>query len=83
MKYQCPTCKAIGEIDVELKTLTVEVTAGTIPTPSLGIRHHTSSFVFPSHADCEFNKPVDEINLSLLEKVDHVFKFETYRGVPR
>ena len=83
MKYQCPECKAIAEIDKEKKTVTVEVKAGKIPTPSLGTINPVSAFTFPSHADCEFNKPVDEIDLDLLEKVDHTFISKTYRGVPR
>jgi len=82
MKYQCPECKAIAEIDKEKKTVTVEVKAGKIPTPALGTMNPVSAFAFPSHADCEFNKPVDEIDLDLLEPVDHSFIYETHRGVP-
>ena len=81
--YKCPQCGAIAEIDKERKTVTVEVKPGKIPTPSLGTMIPVSAFTFPSHFDCEFNKPVDEIDLDLLEKVDHAFIYETYRGVPR
>jgi len=83
MKYKCPECGAIAEIDKEKKTITVEVQAGKIPAPSLGVMSSAKAFTFPSHFDCEFNKPVDEIDLDLLEEVDHVFLYETYRGVPR
>ena len=83
MPYKCKECGAIAEIDKEKKTITVEVQAGSIPAPSLGFMHSAKAFTFPSHFDCEFNKPVDEIDLDLLEEVDHVFLYETYRGVPR
>lgn len=82
MKYKCGTCGAIAEIDKEKKTITVEVKAGKIPDLTLGTRGSVSAFTFPSHPDCEFNKPVDEIDLENLVEVDHVFIYETYRGVP-
>lgn len=83
MHYKCPKCGAIAEIDKEKKTVTVEVKPGKIPTPALGTLNPASAFTFPSHADCEFNKPVDEINIEALIEVDHAFIYETYRGVPR
>lgn len=82
MKYRCPKCDAIAEVDKERKTITVEVKAGKIPTPTLGTLSPVVAFAFPSHPDCEFNKPVDEIDLENLIEVDHMFIYETYRGVP-
>lgn len=82
MMYKCCQCGAIAEIDKEKKTITVEVKPGKIPTPTLGTLNPQMAFTFPSHFNCEFNKPVDEIDLDLLEKVDHKFIYETHRGVP-
>lgn len=82
MRYQCPVCKAIAEIDKEKKTVTVEFKAVKLPTPALGTLNPPAAFTFPSHLDCEFRKPVDEIDLDLLEEVEHKFIYETHRGVP-
>lgn len=60
----------------------MEFKAGKIPEPVLGTMNLVSALTFPSHPDCEFNKTVDEIDLDLLEEVDHEFIYETYRGVP-
>ncbi len=74
MKYRCPTCKAIAEIDKGGKNITIEYPAPTFPKPNRTLRIGMQAAVsFPSHADCEFLKPVDKINISALEPVDVKF----------
>lgn len=82
MKYKCPDCGAVAEIDKEKKVVTVEVPAAKLTPPKLGSKTRVSTFTFPSHFDCEFNKTVDEIDLGKLEPVAQPFIYETVRGVP-
>lgn len=55
-KYRCPVCQAAADIDPEKKTVSVYLPRGTRNFPAIG------------HA-CELTKPIDEIDLSKLEKV--------------
>jgi len=76
-RYRCPTCGAIGEVDKENKTLTVQYEAPKIPEPNPQTGNRPVSFKYPSHLDCEFRKTVDEIDVSKLTPVDNVaFVFE-------
>lgn len=74
IKYRCPTCGATAEIDVDNKKTTIEYSGLTLPKPNRAMRiGMQAAQCFPSHGDCEFTKPVDEISLDALEQVDEDF----------
>lgn len=79
-RYRCLVCGAVAEIDLENKRMIVEPRPPKVPPARRG---HVvqAAFSFPSHGDCQFNKPLDKIDLSKLEPVDHAFAYEG--GVPR
>lgn len=79
-RYRCPVCGTVAEIDLEKRVLIMEPVSPKIPKPERGVKQ--VAYAFPSHGDCEFNKPVDEIEIENLIEVDHMFIYETYRGVP-
>lgn len=57
MKWKCPTCNVVADIDVEKKTVDLFLPRGTLSFPQIG------------HA-CELTKAVDKIDLSKLERVE-------------
>lgn len=73
-RYRCPVCKAVAEIDKGSKKMVIQPVPPKIPEPHRGA--FQVAFTFPSHADCEFNKPVDQIRLDRLEPVDSAFAHE-------
>jgi len=80
MKYRCKKCGAVAEIDLENKKIIIEPETMVPPPLTAGVARQIS-FGFPSHPDCEFAKPINEINLKNLEPVEvHEFAFE--RSVP-
>ena len=80
-RYRCRTCLAVAEIDLEKRTMILEPRAPNVPMPQAG-RVTQVAYSFPSHADCEFNRPLDKIRLDRLERVDtHASAYE--KGVPR
>lgn len=68
-RVQCPICKAEAEIDEKRKAIVIYLPPLKLPrtfaplTPPVCI-------CFPSHADCELAKPVDQIDLKKLVKVE-------------
>ena len=78
-RYRCPVCGAVAEIDKGNKKMVIQPVPPKIPKPHGGALQ--VAFSFPSHADCEFNKPIDEIQLDRLEAVESAFAHEG--GVPR
>ena len=79
MKYRCPTCEATAEIDVDNKRITIEYLGLKLPKPNRAMRFGMQAAqCFPSHTDCEFVNPVDEINLDALEQVEIDF---VHRGI--
>lgn len=80
MKYRCRKCGAVAEIDFENKKIIIEPKPMAVPSLT-GMVSRQISFAVPSHPDCEFAKPINEINLKNLEPVEvHEFAFE--RRVP-
>lgn len=67
--YKCPTCGATAHIDKKKKLLVIHVPPIKLPKT---FKPHSGplSFCFPSHFDCELGKPVNEIDLKKLEKVE-------------
>jgi len=57
MKYKCPTCEFIADIDKEKKTVHVYLPPGAQSFPAIG------------HV-CELTKAVDEIDPTKLEQVE-------------
>ena len=73
-RYRCKVCGAVAEVDKGNKTMIVQPAPLKIPQPRRGV--FQVAFTFPSHADCEFNKPVDQIRLDRLEEVKYAFAHE-------
>ena len=67
--YKCPTCGAMGHIDKKKKEVMIHPPPSKLPTKFDPYRP-PSSFCFPSHFDCELGKPVDQIDLKKLLKVE-------------
>lgn len=67
--YRCPVCKATAHVDVKARLLVLHLPAPAIPKNSKP-RTPPLSFHFPSHPDCELAKPVDQIDLQKLVKVE-------------
>ena len=77
MRYRCPVCGAVAEIDKKAKTITVEPKLMKVPEPRPGGLFGGFSVSFPSHPDCEFVKPVDRIVFENLEPAEeHIFRTE-------
>lgn len=57
MKYKCPTCNVVADIDVEKKTVKVFLPPEARSFPQIG-------------HPCELAKAVDQIDLSKLEQVE-------------
>jgi hypothetical protein len=66
--YKCPKCGLTGHVDVEAKTVTLHMQI-LDTTKKVKPRGPPSAFSVPSHADCEFAKPINQISLDKLEKV--------------
>ena len=64
--YRCPKCGLTGHVDVEGKTVTIHPPA--IDTKLLK-KGKQVTMCYPNHFDCEFAKPVNQIDTSKLEKV--------------
>lgn len=65
-RYRCPECKTEVEIDPENKTIHMVV---SYPSPKIGSVPKPIMYHIPLHPDCELGRPINEINLDLLEKV--------------
>lgn len=66
--YKCPTCGATAHINKETKEVVVHIPRFNPPKPvpfKPGL-----TYTFPSHFDCELSKPITDIDLKKLEKVE-------------
>ena len=66
--YKCPTCGATAHIDKKKREIVVHIPPFKPPRPEPFKAPVTMTF--PSHFDCELAKPVDQIDLKKLEKVE-------------
>lgn len=69
IRYRCPVCKVEAEIDKKKKEVVLHLPPLEMPK-SIERFHGTISACFPSHFDCELFKPVNEIDLKKLVKVE-------------
>ena len=68
-RYKCPICGAIADIDLEKKRMVLEPRPPDLPSPRRGVAVQVA-YSSSSHGDCEFNKPIDKINLARLDRVE-------------
>lgn len=67
--YKCPKCGVTAHINKKKKEIVIHIPPIKLPktiTPFSA----PISFCFPSHFDCELFKPIDQIDLKKLAKVE-------------
>lgn len=69
IRVRCPICKAEAEIDKEKKLLVIYVPPPKVPERST-LYTPPITTCFPSHFDCELSKPIDQINIDKLVRVE-------------
>lgn len=65
--YKCPVCWATGHVDLKTKTLVLHAPA---LDPKILVKGKPVAMAFPSHFDCEFAKPITQIDLNNLIRVE-------------
>ena len=68
--YRCPICGASAHFDLKTKTLTVHAPPLQLKPTDIKAGRAPMSFCVPSHFDCELGKPLTEINIQKLVKVE-------------
>lgn len=68
--YECPSCHARGHIDFKTKTITVHAQPFQLKPSDIKAGKPPMSFCVPSHFDCELARPINEIRLDKLVKVE-------------
>lgn len=69
-KYRCPKCGSEADIDLKNKTMNVRMMLKKPPQSGPDFLPSVASFNFPSHPDCQFGKPITEIDFTRLEKIE-------------
>lgn len=67
--YKCPSCGAMAHINMEKKELVIHAPQLLKPK-DLKPGPRPVSVCFPSHFDCELAKPITDIDLKKLVKVE-------------
>lgn len=67
--YKCPTCGAMAHIDKKQKLIVLHLPPLRVPKTITAFQPPVSE-CFPRHFDCELAKPIHQIDLRKLVKVE-------------